>query len=187
MKKEIIIAGRKIGYSIRKYSRAKHLRLAINSRGCLVASKPWYLSNRAVARFISDQAQWVIEKLELSAQTNNYQVERLEYLAHKEQARELVLKKIEKFNSIYQFKFSRVSIRQPKTRWGSCSSRGNLNFNYKLVFLPEPMVDYIVVHELAHFKKANHSHEFWELVESVMPNYREKKNWLRVNGANLDS
>ena len=185
MKKEIIIAGRKIGYSIRKYSRAKHLRLAINSRGCLVASKPWYLSNRAVARFISDQAQWVIEKLELSAQTNNYQVERLEYLAHKEQARELVLKKIEKFNSIYQFKFSRVSIRQPKTRWGSCSSRGNLNFNYKLVFLPEPMVDYIVVHEICHLKELNHSARFWGLVSQTIPDCRLIAKDLQKKGIGL--
>ena len=81
---------------------------------------------------------------------------------------------------------SSIRVMDLKTRWASRSNKG-LNFHWKVMLAPMSIIDYLVVHELAHFKKADHSHEFWELVESVMPNYREKKNWLRVNGANLDS
>lgn len=71
---------------------------------------------------------------------------------------------------------------EQKTRWGSCSSKGNLNFNWKLVRMPEEVLDYVVVHELAHRKEMNHSKAFWAIVESVLSDYRERRKWLKENG-----
>ena len=81
--------------------------------------------------------------------------------------------------------YGRISIREQKTRWGSCSSKGNLNFNWRLIFAPEEVVDYIVVHELAHRKEMNHSRAFYNVVASVLPDYKVQEKWLKENGEKL--
>ncbi len=101
------------------------------------------------------------------------------YLKYKETARQLVLSRLEHFNSHYNFKYGRISIRNQRGRWGSCSSKGNLNFNYKICLLPEAIADYIVVHELCHLKEFNHGENFWKLVEEKIPNYQHIKIELR--------
>jgi len=79
----------------------------------------------------------------------------------------------------------RVTVREQKTRWGSCSSKGNLNFNWKLILAPIEVVDYVIVHELCHMKELNHSTKFWSLVGSICPKYMEYRKWLKENGNNL--
>jgi predicted metal-dependent hydrolase len=74
-----------------------------------------------------------------------------------------------------------MRVKQLKSRWGSCSSRGNLNFNWLLILAPPSIVDYVVVHELCHFHHPNHSRAFWDTVGSVLPDYKERRNWLRAN------
>ena len=75
-----------------------------------------------------------------------------------------------------------ITIREQKTRWGSCSAKGNLNFNWKLVLMPPEILDYVVVHELAHRLQMNHSAAFWAEVGKILPDYRERRQWLKVNG-----
>lgn len=79
----------------------------------------------------------------------------------------------------------RIAIRDQKTRWGSCSARGNLNFNWRIMMAPPEIIDYLVVHELCHLVHLNHSPDFWELVASIMPDYKAHKDWLRQNGSSL--
>lgn len=112
--------------------------------------------------------------------------DKLKYQKYKSEARALVLKKLEKYNEVYNFKYGRVSIRDQRTRWGSCSKKGNLNFNYKIVFLPEELADYIIAHELCHLKEFNHSSRFWDLVSRVFPNHLDLRKKLRKTSINLD-
>lgn len=105
--------------------------------------------------------------------------EREKYLKHKEQARVLAIERLEIYNQIYQYKYNRISIRDQKTRWGSCSSKGNINFNYKIALLPLHLADYIIVHELCHIGEMNHSERFWSLVAREIPNHRELKVEIR--------
>ena len=79
----------------------------------------------------------------------------------------------------------RISIREQKTRWGSCSGQGNLNFNWKLILMPPEILDYVVVHELAHRKQMNHSPAFWAEVERILPDWRERRRWLREKGGEV--
>ncbi len=102
-----------------------------------------------------------------------------QYVEYKEQARELVKQRLEYFNQFYGFAFHRVAIRNQKTRWGSCSKKGNLNFNYKIALLPVALQDYIVVHELCHLQEMNHSSRFWALVAKTMPNYAQLRRNLK--------
>lgn len=78
-----------------------------------------------------------------------------------------------------------ITVRDQKSRWGSCSSRGTLSFNYRLIFAPPVILDYVVVHELCHLTHMNHSKDFWNMVASVMPDYKLHRKWLREHGGEL--
>ena len=106
-------------------------------------------------------------------------ISRINYLKHKEEARTLISERLGYYSEIYGFKFNRVSIRNQRTRWGSCSTKGNLNFNYRILMLPQHLADYIIIHELCHLKELNHSPRFWNLVAQTIPNYLEVKKELR--------
>ncbi len=100
---------------------------------------------------------------------------RKRYLEYKEKAIILAENRIEHYNKLYHFKVNRISIKNQKSRWGSCSKKGNLNFNYKIVLLPPELADYVIVHELCHLGEFNHSKKFWKLVSIAMPDYKEIK------------
>jgi predicted metal-dependent hydrolase len=104
---------------------------------------------------------------------------RRQYLKIKEDARELVHARVVHFNRFYGFSVGKIFIKNHKSRWGSCSQKGNLNFNYKIALLPPEIADYIVVHELCHLREFNHSPRFWRLVEEVMPDHRARRSALR--------
>jgi len=89
----------------------------------------------------------------------------------REQARRLVENKLSFFNKFYNFEINRVAIKNTSTRWGSCSSKNNLNFNYKIIYLRPALVDYLIVHELCHLGELNHSKRFWALVQKTIPDY----------------
>jgi predicted metal-dependent hydrolase len=102
------------------------------------------------------------------------------YLTHKSQALYLAKVRLEHFNQFYNFKYNKVTIRNQISRWGSCSKRGNLNFNYRIALLPEELRDYIIVHELCHLGEFNHSKNFWALVEKTIPNWSELRKKLKI-------
>ena len=97
---------------------------------------------------------------------------RWDYKRHKETARALVHSRIAHLNAHYGFQIRKVAIRDTKSRWGSCSKQGNLNFSYKVFLLPVHITDYIIVHELCHLKEFNHSVSFWSLVAETVPNHK---------------
>jgi len=86
----------------------------------------------------------------------------------------------------YQKPFETVRLKYNQSNWGSCSSASNLNFSTRLLLTPPPVIDYVIVHELAHLTEMNHSKRFWDLVEKVMPSYKEKEDWLDKYGAGCD-
>lgn len=102
------------------------------------------------------------------------------YLTHKEAARSVISDRLLYWNSFYNLSYNRVAIRNQKTCWGSCTSKKNLNFSYKLIFLPEHLMDYIIVHELCHLKELNHGKQFWNLVGEVLPEYKQHISELRL-------
>lgn len=122
----------------------------------------------------------------------NEAIDRDEYIKrtlvewYRKRAGEKLMERTKVFSKIMGLSFNRVFIKEQKTRWGSCSSKGNINYNWKLIMAPEAIIDYVVVHELAHIKHPNHSKEFWKFVENFLPDYRERENWLKANGSKLE-
>lgn len=95
------------------------------------------------------------------------------------------LNRVEYFAKVIGVTYGKITIRNQKTRWGSCSSKGNLNFNCLLMLAPSEVLDYVVVHELCHRKQMNHSKAFWLEVEKVLPNYKEVRKWLKEEGSQM--
>ena|SRR3989344_4639958 len=105
---------------------------------------------------------------------------RHQYLKLREHARAFVHERIRYFNASYQLRVGKVFIKNHKSRWGSCSGKGNLNFNYKIVLLPSEIADYIIVHELCHLAEFNHSDRFWQHVERAVPEHKRIRRHLRT-------
>ena len=103
----------------------------------------------------------------------------------KKYAKNEVTYKATKFSNLLNKEIKKVSVRDTRTRWGSCSSRGNLSFSWRLVFAPERIVDYVCAHEAAHLVELNHSPRFWKLVYQLVGEWESSKEWLRKNGARL--
>lgn len=102
------------------------------------------------------------------------------YVEHKELARQLIHERLQYFNQYYNFSWNRVAIRNQRRCWGSCSSQGNLNFNYKLLLLPPHLRDYVIVHELCHLREMNHGAKFWNLVAEQIPECKKYARELRA-------
>lgn len=99
-----------------------------------------------------------------------------------QEIKEEIAGRVRHYETVMGLTCGRIAIRDQKTRWGSCSSKGNLNFNYRLAYMPQEILDYVVVHELAHLRHMDHSREFWACVERYLPDYRERRKWLKEHG-----
>ncbi len=184
MLKEIKLNQEKISYILKTSRRARHLRLAVYCSGELVVTKPWYVGEKMVERFMVKKADWILKSLAKFKGIKNSDslINKLlpgDFKKNKEKARQIITTRLEYFNNFYNFKYNRVSIRNQKTRWGSCSKRGNLNFNYRLIYLSGESLDYVVVHELCHLKEMNHSARFWRLVAEQIPGYKEVRKKIK--------
>lgn len=173
---------KEVKYSIRKSKRAKRMRLAVYCDGSVVVTSPHGIRQSIIERFVSDKKQWILKKLEFFEKTDGTKIRTLsrkDYLENKDRARTLVLERLQVYKKIYDFPYNKVCIKNQKTRWGSCSGKRNLNINYKIIFLPAKLQDYIIVHELCHLQEFNHSRKFWNLVKKAIPDYLDIKKQLR--------
>jgi len=181
-KKSIEFNGQKYEYTLRRRSRVKYVRLTINHDAVLTVTAPATYPLFLINRFLQSRAKWFlrsIEKIKLHPTIFSQKHSGKELLAYKRQARNLVEERLKHFNQYYNFGYKRVAIRDQSTRWGSCSSSKNLNFNYRICFLPSELVDYIVVHELCHLAEMNHSVKFWYLVERTIPEHKKLRQELK--------
>lgn len=183
MQRRIKLQGEEIDYNLRKNRRTKRLRLTIYCDGSLAVSAPRRLSLGVIENYILQKSDWVLSKLKIFKRKTESGIfgktSASDYPRLKKAALELAQKKVVEFNRYYNLSYCRISIRNQKTRWGSCSRKGNLNYNYKIALLPERLADYIIVHELCHLKEFNHSRRFWDLVAQTMPDYKQRRKEIK--------
>lgn len=186
--RELNIDNHKINYRLRTSKRARLMRLAIYGDGSVVVTRPWRLSESLVEHFLKKKINWIIDKIGKSMNNINPNADRdnqVHFLKHKAGALKLAQERLLELNKSYQLKYNRVCVRNQITRWGSCSKSGNLNFNYKILFLKPELADYIIVHELCHLKEFNHSINFWNLVGKSIFDYKEKRRELKNTRLNF--
>ncbi|MBI2037367.1 MAG: M48 family metallopeptidase [Candidatus Magasanikbacteria bacterium] len=189
MQKQIEIQKRNIPYTLKISNKAKHVRLAVYHGGNVVVTAPWYITVRVIEEFILRKSKWILEKIDYFISLPPPLVtksSKIEFIKYKAVARKIARDKMNYFNQLYGFTWRRISIKNTKTRWGSCSKKGNINFNYKIALLPERQVDYIIVHELCHLGELNHSRRFWNLVAKSVPDYKSIRKDLRKNHLTLN-
>lgn len=179
---QITLNDRPINYTLKNSRRARRLRLAIHCDGTLVVTKPFFLRAHLAEEFIREKAEWILTKLDYYKKFPRMFPEAespAAYAENKEKAQRLIAERLKYFNEFYKFQYAAVRVRNQKTRWGSCSRRGNLSFNYRLAFLPPEVADYVIVHELCHLREFNHSARFWEQVARTLPNYAARRRALK--------
>lgn len=167
---------------IRPSARSRHLSLAVYRDGSVVLTAPQRAEQSRIKQFLVEKMPWIQKKLAFFLRQSARPVLTVQPEAvrgHRLMAQELVKSRLEYFNHRYQLTYHRVTIKYQKTRWGSCSQKGNLNFNYKIALLPSSLADYLVVHELCHLQEMNHSKRFWNLVAITIPDYRDCRRKLK--------
>jgi predicted metal-dependent hydrolase len=155
---------------------------------------PYSMSKKDILSFIEAKSSWLAEHLEL-AKIKIEMLEQQEKTVQKltteeirqlaDQALKVIPERVSYYAPIVGVDFGKITIRNQVSRWGSCSGKGNLNFNCLLMLTPPEVIDYVVVHELCHRIELNHSAKFWNEVKRVLPNYKEQREWLKNNGGAL--
>ena len=168
------------------YSKRKTIAIEIRMEGIFVRA-PKGMSRQKINAFIDKKRNWiethyakVQERKNVMEKLQPYTAEEIHALAEKALA--VIPEKVKTYASMIGVDYGRITIRNQRTRWGSCSGKGNLNFNCLLMLFPDEVIDYVVVHELCHRKQMNHSTEFYAEVEKVFPEYRRCQKWLKENG-----
>lgn len=169
-------------------SKRKTLALQVTGNSDVIVRAPQQITRREAELFVQKNAEWIKRtrrEMELRCERQKEMAEEYripDYTSltpmEKNKIRRHIMERLKLYAPQMGVKFARVTVRDQKTRWGSCSSKGNLNFNYRLHYLPQELMDYVVVHELAHRIHMNHSREFWEVVAAVDADYKEHRKRL---------
>lgn len=169
-------------------SKRKTLALQVTGSSDVIVRAPQQITRREAELFVQKNAEWIKRtrreiKLRCERQKEMAEEYRIpDYTSltpmEKNKIRRHIMERLKLYAPQLGVNYARVTVRDQKTRWGSCSSKGNLNFNYRLYYLPQELMDYVVVHELAHRIHMNHSREFWEVVAAVDADYKEHRKRL---------
>ena len=166
------------------HSARRTIAIQISPAGEVVVRAPMGMSGAAVERFVRSKTAW-IEKHTVRQAPAEPPFTDAEIRELARQAKASLPERAAYFAPLVGVTYGNITIRNQRTRWGSCSSQGNLNFNCLLMLSPPEVLDYVIVHELAHRKQMNHSAAFWEEVAAVLPDYRKQVKWLKEQGPQL--
>ena len=169
-------------YRILRSSR-KTIAIQITPEGEVLVRCPNRMPKWQIQQFVDSKKTWIEAKLQkIAARPAVPKLTQQDLNTLARQAAEDLSKRASHFAPLVGVSYGRITIRCQRTRWGSCSGKGNLNFNCLLMLSPEKIRDYVVVHELCHRKQMNHSPRFWTEVAAVLPDYSSRKKWLKDNG-----
>ena len=166
-------------------SARKSLGLEVRDANTVLARIPTRVSDRELKAFVENHRSWILEKTEVMAEREEKRKSTPApppELLSKTDRMKIQLKigkRVRHYCEAMGVTVGYVTVKNQKTRWGSCSAKGNVNFNYQLAFLPDELLDYVVIHELAHRRHMNHSRAFWAEVEKYCPDYLERREQLK--------
>ena len=172
-------------------SSRKTLAVQIRADGTVIARAPLRMPKDRILCFLSEKASWIrmqqgiMQEREKMRQQARIHLDAAQEKELRERARSVLAQRTAYFARQIGVTYGRITVRDQKTRWGSCSQTGNLNFNFRLILAPPEVLDYVVVHELCHRRQMNHSAQFWQEVAQVLPDYRKRKAWLTETGWRL--
>lgn len=190
MSKEILFIhnNNKIPVFIEKSIR-KSIVLSVNAKSEISIKSPKFILNSELKKFIDDRSDWIIKRLILNQNSieksnypiNNKNIDKLRPM-YRKLARLEITKLVDKYTNELGIEYNNIYIREQKTRWGSCSSKRNLNFNWKVMLTTPELIEYLVIHEVCHLVHLNHSKDFWNLVVKLCPDYKLRRKKLQEAG-----
>ena len=162
------------------YSKRKTLSLCIKS-GSLIVRAPLGTRKRVIEEAISRHTDWISKhtQKQMAGEERFKSLTESEINDLKLRAREYLKERTDYYTKIMRASYNRITVTSAKTRFGSCSSKGNISYSYRLMLYPSEAIDYVVVHELAHLREMNHSPAFYKIVESVLPDYKARRKLLK--------
>ena len=173
-------------------SNRKTVAIQVNSDLSVTVRAPRSASEKDIEEILKKKEAWISKHIEKIKETKERfeagpteKLTREKVIALAEEALKVIPERVEYFAKVIGVTYGKITVRNQKTRWGSCSSKGNLNFNCLLMLAPPEVLDYVVVHELCHRKQMNHSKAFWLEVEKVLPDYKEVRKWLKEEGSQM--
>ena len=170
---------------VRRSRRARRWTLSVPWGGPPTMTIPPWMPDGEVARIIDHHRDWIAHERAKQRPRLRLDPAFVSESEARRAARELVTMLAEEEAEELGVQWSRIEIRDQRSRWGSCSTRGTLSFNWRLVLAPFDVLDYVVVHELCHLREPNHSRRFWSLVETRRPGWRAQRDWLHRHGPEL--
>jgi predicted metal-dependent hydrolase len=201
----VLIDGETITVRVRESTRARRLRVTVAPRRPVEAVVPRRVTDGQLDRFLAEQRPWIARKLQefaarqpqlgldwpgvvwvaleprIAPSDDPAAIERW----YRQEARRRIAAVAEREARLLRVGYQRIGVRDPRTRWGSCSARGNLSFSWRLVIAPAEVLEYVVVHELCHLRELNHSQRFYRLLDDTRPGWRVQSDWLRDFGQEL--
>ena len=176
--------------NIVRNKRRKHIAFSVEAGGIINVRAPYGISEKQIKEILHKHEEWILKQLQIEEEKAKERsclpkLSGAEREALGKEAARLIPQRVRYYATMLDVEYGRITIRCQKTRWGSCSARGNLNFNCLLMLAPPEVLDYVVVHELCHRKEMNHSKAFWAEVEKILPDYRKAKGWLTEHGGEL--
>ncbi len=171
-----------LNYILKRNFKIKNLRITIKDDGQVSVSAPMWLSITKIEDFLQRKKDWITHKINLIKNQETKIIlprGKKDYLKNKEKARKIITQKTKEICEKTGLRFVKIRIGNQKSRWGSCTKKGTLSFNYKLIYLPEDLREYIIVHEVCHLQELNHSSRFWSLVDEFSPNRKECRKNLK--------
>ena len=173
-------------------SKRKSYGISVAPGGKVTVRMPLRGSERFAVSMVEEKRDWIAKNyLKMQAvspkpsQKEKTPYERRLEAPYRQAAKEYIPKRVAYYAGLLDVTYASISVRDQKTRWGSCSNKGNLSFSWRLILAPPKVLDYVVVHELCHRREMNHSSRFWSLVESIIPDYQIYRKWLKENGETL--
>ena len=172
----------------------KTVALEVSRDGVVRLRIPYQYPEKMALEFLERKRPWLFQAVEKvnqrqkkrkEAQAACPEITEAEEQAYRRQAKAILTQKADAYAKRMGVTYEKLTVKDQKTRWGSCSAKGNLNFNWRIVLAPEPVTDYVVIHELAHRIHMNHSAAFYQTIEAIMPDYRRQEQWLKENGDSL--
>lgn len=187
MQKTITFQDFSLPYTLIRSKTSKSLRISIKKEEGVSVTIPYRVDEKVAEKFLLEKFSWVQKKILFYQENKREKIihSEKEITDYKKKTLSFVKERLLFFNVQYGFKWKDVRIKDTKTRWGSCSKVGNLNFNYKLALLPDYLADYIIVHELCHLGEFNHSERFWNLVAKTIPHHKELRKELKKKAIEL--
>ena len=170
-----------ISFTIKRRKGTRRLSIRVTLCG-VVVTIPQRVSLRQAEAFFQSHLAWV-QKTWTRLQSTEHTLwagTTAEYYRYRARAKKVIAERVKHWAALHGFSYRRISIKNHRSKWGSCSKTGNLNFNYRLIFLPLKLIDYVVVHELCHLRHLNHSKKFWESMNQILSNGGELRHELRT-------